>query len=166
MRGKASATPRPTGAFLAAWLCEDDVYFFCFFTLCCKFALNEYGTGIILEHVIASQPKPPSSLPAGPPGPGYQADRISHPGGPGSCWGWAARPGGFARALDNRERSPSLQLAGQGALPRFSEVHPSTRLPACGPAPSEALALSHALCPGGPHVARSSPRLGPGLVDA
>ena len=146
--GKASAAPAPRVLLLPRGCAKMTFIFFCFFTLCCKFALNEYVTGIILEHITASQPKPSSSLPVGPPGPGYQPDRISRPGGPGSHWGWAAGPVGVPRTPASRERSPSLLLAGQGALPRFSEVDLSTRLLACGPAASGALVLSHALCPG------------------
>lgn len=141
--------PAPRVLFSPRGCAKMMFIFFCFFTLCCKFAVNEYVTGIILEHVTASQPKPSSSLPVGSPGPGYQPDHISHPGGLGSHWGWAAGLVGVPRTPAYRERSPSLPLAGQGALPRFSEVAPSTRRPACGPAASGALVLSHALCPGG-----------------
>lgn len=141
---EASVSPAPRVLLLPHACAKVMFIFFYFFLLCCKFALNEYIRGIILKRVIASQPKPPSSLPVGPPGPGYQTDRISHPGGPSSHWRWAAGPVGVPRAPAYQERSPGLLLAGQRALPRSSEVAPSTRLPACGPAPSGELVLA---CP-------------------
>lgn len=47
---------------------------------------------------------------------------------------------------------------GREPCQRFSEVDPSTRLPACGPAPSEAGSVSRPV-PWRPRVARSSPDL-------
>lgn len=161
-------SPAPRVLLLPHACAKVMFIFFYFFLLCCKFALNEYIRGIILKRVIASQPKPPSSLPVGPPGPGYQTDRISHPGGPSSHWRWAAGPVGVPRAPAYQERSPGLLLAGQRALPRSLEVAPSTRLPACGPAPSGELVLAcpvpqrPLVCPP-PHQPLTWPRTGGGL---